>query len=115
VVIAKLTEAANTGDSSGLDFFNDRVFDVLLPVFVIQTFHELGHRVVAWRDNLKISLPTLLPFWQLPFLGAQTQIKESPKNLTSLFDFAVAGSVLGLATSEVFLLIGLQATAAVDA
>jgi membrane-associated protease RseP (regulator of RpoE activity) len=43
-------------------------------------------------------------------MGAVTQLKTSPKNLTSLFDFAILGPILGLCTSLVFLVTGMQST-----
>jgi membrane-associated protease RseP (regulator of RpoE activity) len=48
-------------------------------------------------------------------MGAVTQLRTSPKNLTSLFDFAFFGPFCGLFTSLVFLVTGIQSTLLADA
>lgn len=110
VVLNRLTE----GDYSGIDWFNGKVLEILIPLTVIQATHEFGHFAIAWKDKIKIAPPTLLPFWVLPYMGSKTQIKESPKSLTSLFDFAYVASLLGIITSLIFLVLGLQMTVLAD-
>jgi hypothetical protein len=98
---------------NGLDWLNAQMsVDLIIPLLAIQAAHEMGHYIIAWKDKFRIGIPTLLPFWQLPFFGAWTPIVTAPKNLASLFDFAMLGSVMGLAVSAIFLYVGLQATAA---
>jgi Zn-dependent protease len=115
LVTDRLTAITDTGEYTGVNWFNGKVLDVMLPLVIIQALHQLGHFAIASRDDLKISPPTLLPFWSsLPFMGAQTRLKESPKNLSSLFDFAFVGPFVGILASLAFLVVGLQATASVD-
>lgn len=117
LVMARLVQGPTTiSDFSSVDwYFSVKILDVLVPVLAIQAAHEVGHWTVAFRDKIQTAPPTFLPFWQLPWLGAQTKLKESPQNLTSLFDFAMAGPILGLLTSSVFLFVGLQQTAVASA
>jgi len=114
-VAQHMQDLTAVGDYSGVNWFNGMLAQVLLPIGFIQAMHELGHLLVAWRDKIKTSPPTLLPFWILPYLGAKTDIKTSPKNMTSLFDFAFLGPFLGLVTSGIFLATGLQSTLLADA
>lgn len=114
-VLDRLTAQTEAGDYSGFTWFNGKVLEVVLPLAIVQVAHELGHIVIAAKEKISFSPPTLLPFWSLPFLGAQTHIKESPRDLTSLFDFAIVGPILGLFVSLGLLVFGLQATGSMDA
>lgn len=114
-VAQHMQDLTAAGDYSGVNWFNGQLAQVLLPLAFIQVMHELGHLLVAWRDEIKTAPPTLLPFWFLPYLGAKTDIKTSPQDLTSLFDFAFLGPLLGLCTSAIFLCTGLQSTLLADA
>jgi len=114
-VAQHMQELTEAGDYSGVNWFNGELAQVLLPLGFIQVMHELGHLLVARRDKFKTAPPTLLPFWFLPYLGAKTDIKTSPQDLTSLFDFAFMGPFLGLFTSAIFLVTGLQSTLLADA
>ena len=57
----------------------------------------------------------MVPSVSLGITGAITPIKSPPKNVKSLFDFAIAGPVLGLITSMTLLYVGLEMTAFADA
>lgn len=115
LVADKLIERTAVGDYDGFGWFNLKVLAVILPLAVTQAVHEAGHWMIVWRDKLRITLPTLIPFWPLPFMGTKTSFKESPPSLTSLFDFAIMGPFLGILTSLAFLFVGLQATGTADA
>jgi Zn-dependent protease len=115
VVVDRMRAATDLGDRTGVAWFNGKVFEIILPLLAVQGVHELGHFAIAARDKLQIAPPTLLPFWSLPIMGAQTQLKESPKNLTSLFDFAIVGPVFGILISLALLCFGLQETASLTA
>jgi hypothetical protein len=89
-------------DLSGFEWFNGKVWEVLLPLFLILGSHELGHVFVAKRDKIETvsTFPTLLPMWTtLPLLGGLTRLRTSPPNIVSLFDFAVTGPLLGFFVS----------------
>lgn len=110
----KLEEMNAMGDYSGLGELNEQLLMFLGPLALIQALHELGHLAIGWKDKIKTSPPTILPSTTLPFLGCQTQIKTSPKNYKSLFDFALIGPSIGIISSVIFLFLGLQLTATAD-
>ena len=112
--LTEQTVSANGDLTGGLMWFNGKVFEIVLPLIAVQAAHEIGHQLVAWRDNLKLAFPTMLPFWGLPNMGTQTRLEESPKSLSSLFDFAFLGPLFGIASSLALLVYGLQATASLD-
>jgi hypothetical protein len=65
--------------------------------------------------KFEISLPVLIPFYNwLPNLGFRTDIRSSPSNLTYLFDFAFIGPFIGILTSIIFLIYGIQETNLAD-
>jgi len=64
--------------------------------------------------QFKIGFPSPIPSIQLGLLGAITPFKSPPPSLKSMFDFAVAGPLIGIAASLGFLLQGLALTAALD-
>ena len=88
-----------------------KYLNVLFPLAAIQGCHELGHVLVAAKEEMNITFPTLVPCWgSPPFLCCLTKFRESPKTFTALFDFALAGPFLGLLVSLTFLVSGLQLT-----
>lgn len=112
---SQITDLTALGDFSGVDLFNGKVAEVLLPLAVILTSHEIGHFLIAKKDNITTAsgFPTLLPFYStLPLLGSLTRISSSPRNKTALFDFAFLGPLLGFISSFIFLGLGLAATQA---
>ena len=76
--------------------------------------HELGHLIVAVKEDIKIGLPTLIPGVQFGLTGAITPINSSPMNIKSLFDFAIAGPLFGIVASLVLLYFGLEMTVFMD-
>lgn len=114
-ILDRLTNASSLNDFTVLDWFNGKVVQVLIPLLIILSSHEFGHTIVARKEKIETTsfLPTLLPmFGSLPLLGTLTQIKSSPKNFTSLYDFAFLGPLLGFVSSFIFLGTGLVATKA---
>mmetsp|Transcript_15926 Transcript_15926/g.23427 ORF Transcript_15926/g.23427 Transcript_15926/m.23427 type:complete len:642 (-) Transcript_15926:428-2353(-) len=108
---SKLAESSELGDFAALDQFNGQIFSILGPLAIIQIFHELGHFAIATKDKFETGPPALIPMiGPLPNLGFRTDIKTSPRNLTSLFDFAFLGPFLGLFAALFCLTYGLQAT-----
>lgn len=105
-----VTSRLGAEDMSGIDWFNGKVVELLVPLALIQFSRGLAEFTVAKKDAIQTELPVMFPFWGIPFLGPQTRIKESPKDLTVLFDFAIIGPVVGMIASLVFLGAGLQAT-----
>ena len=114
-VLTRLTDATSLNDASALDWFDGKVVQVLLPILAILASHESGHIIIGRKEKIETTslIPTFLPILgSLPLLGTITRIKSSPKNLTSLFDFAFAGPLLGFVSSFLFLGLGLVATKA---
>lgn len=61
--------------------------------------------------QFQVGMPTFLPSIQLGLLGAITPLKSAPPNLKSMFDFAIAGPLVGLVVSLGLLATGLDITA----
>ena len=113
VIVDRLQEANKAGNYD-LSWFNELVIPMFAALFAIQASHELGHLLIAWRDKMKVTPPTILPSTGLPYLGTLTRMKTSPKDYKSLFDFGFAGPVTGLGIAFVFFLWGLQLTVTMD-
>jgi len=86
------------------------VSPLVLYILGIQFVHELGHRLIAFRDKIDIGLPIIVPSFQTGLTGCITKLKSPPKNFSSLFDFALAGPLLGMIASVSSLFIGLEET-----
>jgi len=101
----------------GGDFSFGHVLSLLGPVLFIQFAHELGHRAIAWKDNIDVSPPTVTP-GVLGTYGSNNALMSPPKDRKSLFDFAISGPLVGIITSVAVLFGGLfqtsSATAAVS-
>ena len=63
---------------------------------------------------MKISVPTLVPSLITGTTSTVTTFKDPPPNKEALFDFAVAGPLVGLLASVVAISIGSQLTIASD-
>jgi len=113
LIVDRLQEA-NTAGNYDLSWFYELVIPMFAALFAIQASHELGHLIVAWRDKMKVTPPTILPSIGLPYLGTLTRMKTSPKDHKSLFDFGFAGPATGLGIAFGFLIWGLQLTASMD-
>ena len=103
-------------DSSdgNLDWLYDLSLPLAFSLLATQIAHEIGHLIIAVKDGIDIGLPTLVPGFQFGLSGAITPIKSSPKNVKSLFDFAIAGPLLGMIVSLLLLYTGLEMTAFMD-
>ena len=134
-------DAAVAGDTSiDLAPILSRISQVTASVLALQLVHELGHRVIAWKDkvswtNLRciklryqahlylhfsffpqfdIGLPTLVPSIQLGLQGAITPLRSPPPSNKSLFDFAMAGPLVGMLASVVLLIAGMEISTSMD-
>ena len=103
---------------------------LLLPLLSIQLCHELGHQAVAaWHNSqqtvigndetqssskslaIDTAWPTLLPCLGIPpILCSLTRLRQPVPNLQVLFDFAVAGPLVGSTVSVAWLVWGLELT-----
>ena len=68
-----------------------------LTLLGILAVHELGHRIVARRHDLAVSLPLFLPapFW-VGTLGAIIRIHGTPRSRDALLQTGAAGPLAGL-------------------
>ncbi len=106
------TSLESAGLLLGFDLFNNwgryaEAIPLSLGVWVILAAHEIGHRLLAKRYNLRLSLPFFLPTWQIGSFGAITRFESLLPNRTVLFDVAFAGPALGGAVSLIMLMLGL--------
>lgn len=92
--------------------------DLATPMFAtflgLQIMHEIGHRVVAGVYGMDITLPTFVPSIASGITSSITNLKNPPKNRTQLFDFAIAGPLVGILASLAALYTGLELTVASD-
>lgn len=112
-VLDRVSAITESGDGN-FDWLYDLSLPLAFSVLVTQIAHEAGHLLVAFKDGIIIGIPTIVPGFQFGITGALTPIKSSPKNIKSLFDFAIAGPLFGLAASLVLLYLGLEMTAFMD-
>jgi len=109
VIMDRLQAAQNTSDYD-LTWFNQLITPFLISIRITQASHEAAHLFVAKKEGFKITPPTILPLIALPYMSFQNRIKTSPKNLDTLFNFAASGPAIGMVSSMIFLLVGLQMT-----
>lgn len=80
---------------------------IALGLAAVLGMHDLGHRVVANRLDVKISPPFFLPAWQLGAFGSIMRFESILPNRTVLFDVSFAGPAVGGLLSFAFLFLGL--------
>jgi len=110
---ALATNAARDGISGvnvDVNWFNELLTPLLIAIGAPQLASELSHLLFAKRGGFKTTPPTVLPLLALPYLSFQTSLKTSPKDPSSLFNYAFAGPAAGMLTSAVFFAVGMQLT-----
>ncbi|MBD2100754.1 site-2 protease family protein [Leptolyngbya sp. FACHB-261] len=80
---------------------------VAAALFGIFTVHELAHRWVAQRYNVRLSPPFFIPAAQLGSFGALTRFESTVPNRKALLDISLAGPAAGGLVSLALLLTGL--------
>ncbi|MBW4693399.1 MAG: site-2 protease family protein [Lyngbya sp. HA4199-MV5] len=96
----------------GFDFFTSpsrfaEVLPLATGILSVLIVHELGHWVLARRYNIRLSLPFLIPTWQIGSFGAITRFESVLPNRNTLFDIAIAGPAAGGILSLGMLVTGL--------
>ncbi|MFB2936604.1 site-2 protease family protein [Aerosakkonemataceae cyanobacterium BLCC-F154] len=96
----------------GFDLFNNwnrinEVLPIAAGILAVLFAHEIGHRVMAKRHNIRLSLPYFIPAWQLGSFGAVTRFESLLPNRKVMFDIAIAGPATGGIVSLLMLIIGL--------
>ncbi|MBE9182555.1 site-2 protease family protein [Oculatella sp. LEGE 06141] len=107
-----VTTMETAGILQGFDFFSnlDRYPDTLLTsggILLVLAAHEIGHRVLAGRYNVRLSPPFFIPTWQIGAFGALTRFESVLPNRNVLFDIAFAGPAIGGLVSLGMLMAGL--------
>jgi membrane-associated protease RseP (regulator of RpoE activity) len=112
-----LTTIATSLETSGLlqgfDLFNhlERLKEALpigLGILFILVAHEIGHRLLARRYQIRLSPPFFLPALQLSSFGAITRIESWLPDRKVLFDIGFAGPAAGGIISLAMLITGLS-------
>ncbi|KAL7553628.1 hypothetical protein ACHAWF_016929 [Thalassiosira exigua] len=112
-VLNQLSTSLDSGNGS-LNFLYELSLPLALSTLAIHLLHEVGHLMIAVKDDIDIGFPTLIPSLQFGLTGGITPIKSPPKNIKSLFDFAISGPLFGLVASFFLLYLGLETTAFMD-
>lgn len=102
------------GSNVDLSVFNGAIAPLFLAMFIPQVAHEVAHQVVAFKDKFKAGVPTLVPSILTGITGCITPLKTPPKNLNSLFDFAISGPIVGMITSLLMMYVGLESQVFMD-
>ena len=110
-IIGRINDA-NSDDS--IDWLYNLSLPLAFSLLATQLCHEFGHLIVAKKDDIDIGTPTLVPGFQFGLTGAITPIKSPLLNIKSLFDFALAGPLFGIAASVYLLYTGIEMTAFMD-
>ena len=115
-VLLLLATIAATLESGGLmlgfDFFTapHRLAEVLplaAGILSVLAVHEFGHWLLARRYQVRLSLPFLIPTWQIGSFGAVTRFESILPNRNALFDIAIAGPAAGGILSLSMVVVGL--------
>jgi membrane-associated protease RseP (regulator of RpoE activity) len=112
LVVTIATSLETGGLLLGFDFFaNPSRFSESLPIaagiLAVLTAHEIGHRLLAHRHQIRLSLPFFLPTLQIGAFGAITRFESLLPSRKVLFDIAAAGPAAGGIVSLLMLLVGL--------
>lgn len=96
----------------GFDLFSNleryaETIPLALGLWAVLVAHEIGHRVLAQRNNIRLSVPFFIPTWQIGSFGAITRFESLLPNRTILFDIALAGPAAGGILSLLLLIVGL--------
>lgn len=96
----------------GFDFFTTparylEALPIAAGILAVLASHEIGHRLLAQRYQIRLSPPFLLPTLQIGAFGAITRFESLLPNRKVLFDIAFAGPAAGGIVSLIMLLIGL--------
>ncbi len=83
------------------------VLPIALGILAVLATHEIGHRWLAKRYQVKLSPPFFIPAWQIGSFGALTRFESLLPKRQVLFDIALAGPAAGGLLSLLLLIVGL--------
>ncbi|KAL9246099.1 hypothetical protein vseg_019677 [Gypsophila vaccaria] len=75
--------------------FVDAALPLAYGVLGVQLFHEIGHLLAAFPNNVKLSIPYFIPNITLGSFGAITQFKSIIPDRKTQVDISVAGPFAG--------------------
>lgn len=106
------TSLETSGLLQGFDFFTAparyvEALPIALGILAVLVAHEIGHRLLAQRYQVRLSPPFFLPTLQIGAFGAITRIESLLPNRKVLFDIAISGPAAGGILSLLMLLAGL--------
>lgn len=113
LLVATIATSLETGGLLlGFDFFTAPArFREPLPIaagiIAVLAAHEIGHRWLARRHQVRLSWPFFLPTLQIGSFGAVTRFESLVPNRNVLFDVAAAGPAAGGIVSLLMLVVGL--------
>ena len=107
------TSLESTGLLLGFDWFSNlgrygEAIPISLGLWGVLAAHELGHYFIAKGYNIRMSIPFLIPNWQIGSFGAITRFESLLPNRQALFDIALAGPAVGGIVSVLMLIAGLS-------
>jgi len=113
----QLTLATSGAGAGGdLTFLSDFTAPIIVTYLAIQLAHEAAHFVCSKIYDFEMAVPACLV--PSPIVGTTTTItalRSSPKNKQALFDFALAGPLVGITLSLAAVVAGLQIASSLDA
>lgn len=106
------TSMETGGLIQGFDYFGDvsryaEVLPLAWGILAVLAAHEIGHRVLAQRYQVRLSLPFFIPTWQIGSFGALTRFESILPDRKTLFDISFAGPAAGGIVSLAMLILGL--------
>ncbi|KAH9627137.1 hypothetical protein KSS87_018377 [Heliosperma pusillum] len=87
--------------------FVDAALPLAYGVLGVQLFHEFGHLMAAFPNNVKLSIPFFIPNITLGSFGAITQFKSIIPDRKTQVDISVAGPFAGAVLSFSMFAVGL--------
>ncbi|MBC6472912.1 MAG: site-2 protease family protein [Hormoscilla sp. GM102CHS1] len=108
-----VTSLAAGGLLQGFDIFSDfsrgmiKAGPIAIGIWAVLLAHEIGHRLIAKRYEVRIGWPFFLPTWQIGSFGSLNRFESLLPNRQVLFDVAIAGPAAGGILSLGMLIAGL--------
>ncbi|MBC6481131.1 MAG: site-2 protease family protein [Hormoscilla sp. GM7CHS1pb] len=108
-----VTSLAAGGLLQGFDIFSDfsrgmvKAGPIAIGIWAVLGSHEICHRLIAKRYEVRIGWPFFLPTWQIGSFGSLNRFESLLPNRQVLFDVAIAGPAAGGILSLGMLIAGL--------
>jgi membrane-associated protease RseP (regulator of RpoE activity) len=113
LALATITTCLETaGLLLGFDFSSQlnryaEVLPIAAGILAVLGGHEIAHRVVARRYQVRVSPPFFIPAWQIGSFGALMRFESILPNRSVLFDIAFVGPAIGGLIALGLLVVGL--------